>query len=67
MRTFDAKHADLPDELLTLASMQEEAADSKAAQATYEEVVELATELGNFDARRLARVALIRLTGGAAR
>lgn len=65
MRSFDEKHVDLPDELLTLALMQEEAANPGAARATYTEVIELATELANYDARRLARVALIRLTGEA--
>ena len=67
MRYFDPKHADLPDELLTLAIMQEDAADPSAARATYEEVIELANELGKHDARRLARVALVRLSSGSAR
>jgi hypothetical protein len=66
MRSFDPDHPNLAVELVTLADLQEEAADPTAARKTYAEAVALAQRHHNTEVRDKARAALVRLDADAA-
>ena len=66
MRSFDPDHPNLAVELVTLADLQEEAADPTGARESYAEAVALANRHHNLEVRDKARAALVRLDAASA-
>ncbi len=66
LRSFDRDHPNLAVELMTLADLQEDAADPAGARESYAEAIALAQRHHNVDVRDKARAALVRLDAAAA-